>query len=182
MRYNEEYEYANTRLSGSIVMLGNKPIVVTNVDGFGTVMSEELGTGEPVVCPLGDINVDPVPLGYLNKGSKCFYLARIPRRKDWRQGLRTRTLAVLNADVLTISHKNLAKCISGKYPTLTRCIKALGRVDSIAFSRKFALNSRKELLYKEIVVGALLESGKFKLYTEYQYLYELLDKHSGGNL
>jgi len=163
-------EYAANRLAGTIVrrIIGNQhiPIAIANIAN-SKVAYTTLADNIPDVCDLKELDLDPVPLGYINNQKIATYWARKPMRQDWRQGLRA-------ANVVCLSHphaewggnnlKQIAACIDGVYPTFKQCLGKVKRnpeaKGSIAFSRDFAIDGGGALMYKSIVVGGIDDNGE----------------------
>lgn len=148
--------YASGRLIGTIVRYKEKPVIVQDMSG-DIVKIKNLLTGdyEDGMYPYLDIN--PVPLGYVNTKGNVYYVSRCPMRKDWKQGLRSQTIrAILIGDTYPVSHelnmKDVARTIIGDFPSLSASIKKLkdGDVSAIAFSRSFALDSVGNIWHKAI--------------------------------
>jgi hypothetical protein len=175
--YAEDYEYANSRLTETIVRLKGEPVYIFKV---GAGMKTEYCTLEDMTtvkrCQAGELDLKPVPLGYCNYNKQACYLSRIPMRRDWRQGLRRGNFASLsgvNAD--RIPYDVLRQCIVGDYPTFAGAVEAVKKVKSMAWHRHWAVDSDLRILYKgsNVPVG-MLENGEIVLNSKYQYLKEAL--------
>lgn len=157
--YGRDYGYAESRLVDSIVRIAKtgEPFWVTHVDqDDGTVEGMLLSEERNARAELDDLNLKPVPLGWCNMTrGNATYLARIPKRRDWRQGIRAETCFSSVVRFANIPHKDLAKCIRGEYPKFSELIvKPWAGVK--AWSRKWASNGT--LLY----FGNLGAVGKIK--------------------
>lgn len=93
--YAREFEYANTRLAGTYCLKDGKPTRVEMVMHDGNVMCQRLD-GEEFVCNLDDLQVKGIKLGYINTPATAMFLARVPKRRDWRQGLRAANVVIIN--------------------------------------------------------------------------------------
>lgn len=178
MYKEDDWEYASTRLSGTVVRLkSGLPVNVHDVGRSGANITNYSNGGNERTVPLKDLNVKPVQLGFVNCGDEVSYLVRIPKRNDWRQGMRnnnTTTMYGCGKDGLTKS--SIAKTIMGRYPTyaLARAISEGGV--TVAWHRHWALSGDGKLLYKaKGVVGSLL-AGRPVLSPEYSYLSEYLEE------
>lgn len=149
VRYDDDPEYANAKLSDSVVSMGDLLIYVLRVEGRDTVVYSPIGhTNERKLTLLRDLNLTPISLGYLNHRQQCAYLSRIPAR-HYRQGLRGNVLAGLGGlrGFNLLSCSEMANTASGIFPTLPDAYEEIicGEATSRAFSRDFALivGSRK---------------------------------------
>lgn len=151
MKAYEEADYARSRLPETIVRLTNgKPIFIQSVLA-NKVYYNHLGEDEQRVCKLSDLNINPVPLGYVNEGNNAFYLTRSPVREDWRQGLRSRTMRVVGAlggMGFDLDDNSIAKTILGEYPSFKTALKNAEAGAATAFSRNFAILPGRTLQYK----------------------------------
>lgn len=90
MRNYDNKAYAANRLAGTFVRHKGKAVEVVDI---GVMVSAlELISGELVVFPYEELDINPVPLGYANVGGKALYVSRIPLRNDWKQGARFKNL------------------------------------------------------------------------------------------
>lgn len=94
--YMKEYDYANSRLAGTYCFKGKTPVMVENVSMNGDVVCRKIGNPEQIVCTLDDLQVKGIKLGYINSRNGAMFLARMPKRRDWRQGLRPSNVVVLD--------------------------------------------------------------------------------------
>lgn len=157
MMYEDDVEYADGRLRGTIVRVDCEPVFVNeviSVKGEVHIQGFYLADRSEVSTPITNVNLEPVPLGYVNTFFGARYLCRRPIRNDWRQGLRDyncvneRGENVLNEVPL----ENLRETILGIYPSFDLAVRD-NSGKSIAFSRNFALTKDKTLLYKGKPVG-----------------------------
>jgi len=137
--------------------------------------------------PLLDFT--PVPLGMCNHGGGAFFLSRRPLRQ-FAQGLHANTLSILAIacedkklailEVQTLKAKGLHSCILGEYPPFAECLETLSKddngVDSLAFSREFAIDKDLSLFFKYEKVGLVsADNGKIVYQRSKAYLKELSD-------
>lgn len=218
--YEDDLKYAKQRLEGTIVRIGEEPVVVDYV-GVGApqkrrrdpvqaapmafdweAMPQPMafakapveGLVEASVTYLKDkstegvtldkLNLEPVPLGYLNYKNQVYYMARKPMRNDWRQGLRTANMAFIGAEgFYDIPFTEFRNTVLDIYPTVVEIKDRIKRKigTAMSFSRDFALSSRPDgddfLHYRGKVVGSMnmlpVLQENFKYLTE--YLQEVLD-------
>lgn len=178
MKYKDEYRYAGSRLVGSVVRFNGKPVMVDNVDEEGRATGYYIKSERPFNAHISNMNLDPVPLGYINTGSNAVYIARQPKRNDWRQGMRFANVKSINSNITPneLGYKCIAPCIMGEFPNIEECQKAVANgANSMAFSRRFSIGNNKSLSYRGKVVGK-----DMKLLPKYAHLSEQLSDHSGG--
>lgn len=164
--YYDDIEYASRRLSSTLVRKPNgNPFYVMSVSRVGT---ETICTGTDPVrevmedVNLRDIDLTPVPLGFVNFRGQMGYACRRPMRKDWKQGLSQTSLVVYGFDKRDLNLTQLSNTVLGKYPTLSKSLNYVktGQKLSMAFSRDFGvINSGKEieLIYRKYPVGKLVD-------------------------
>lgn len=180
MKLYQDLAYSQNRLLGTIVRAKDVPVMVREITEEKYICTD-LTKNTNMVCPHEDIDLTPVPLGYVNYGGVASYLARVPKRRDWKQGLRKEnTITIGNGYGLgKINLKELAKTIIGKYPTFKQILKTLSKnedkkVKSLAFSREFAVDKDFTLWYRgEYAVGTV-EDGEPKLLPEFDWVRDTL--------
>ncbi|MNT12845.1 hypothetical protein D3C72_1477920 [compost metagenome] len=175
--YSDDYEYANSRLTETIVRLKGQPVYIYKVHpGMKVDYSELEDLHTMKRCQLEDLDLKPVPLGYCNYNKNACYLTRMPMRRDWRQGLRRGNFTSLSGvDANRIPYDVLKQCIIGDYPTFTACLEAVKKLKSIAWHRHWAVDSAGQVLHKggNRPVG-IVDNGAVVLSSRYQYLKEAL--------
>lgn len=181
MRMYKEAQYAKQRLLETVVRWQGNAVLVKEIsDGnviFKMINSNSLGS-----CKFNELNIDPVPLGYCNLGVNCVYLARLPMREDWKQGLRFNNLRNSENLPVDIPWKNIAKTIEGVYPSFSDCLKAIkaGKIQSMAFSRNFAMDNNLHLTYKgNYKVGCVNDVDNYTLENKFIYLKEMAAEEIG---
>ncbi len=193
-----DQDHAALYLKGSIIRVDELPVLVENVVYRRTIkglmleyrdISERGKTPPKVSLGSSRINMNPVPLGFLNfsdfgKPNSVIRAYRIPCRQ-WRIGLTTENLRLFPNKFDSHDTKNkvmqsiyLKKAICGEFPSAEEVIEnAKARLStSQAFSRSFAIERRK---LKFIQVGedvGELYKGEIMLFDEYIYLSQLLEK------
>lgn len=137
------------RLSRSVVRYKGKPVFVDEVNCFDItecslyVTRLEDSYTFTIKLPSEDLDVRPVPLGYININGRSLYAARKPHRR-YKQGLCKESLTVHRDRLLDLSRllksRELAQCIRGEYPTFQYALDSVqAGMDSRAFSRRFSL-------------------------------------------
>lgn len=180
--YGNDWQYARTRLIETVVRVkkDNTPVMIHDVTRTKVVCSA-LSDGDTLInLKLDDLDVKPVNLGYLNYNGVASYIVRVPKRRDWRQGMRygnIKSLSGISAQHIPLKYYD--HVIRGEYPSLDKVIKSSKTVkDSIAWHKHWALDRSGQVLYKGTnIVGKLIE-GQILLNEHRQYLREYLDECS----
>lgn len=186
LNYENDYNYANTRLVDSLVRLEDgSPFYVLTVQNDGYVIGIVNNNHKELRVPIKDLNLEPVKLGYMNSKRKAGYLMRIPERK-WKQGLRERNIYSKDGVTVNILSPNLFNTIRGIYPSLKDCVDYLynDEVLSSAFSRDFSVYTKGAskkiyLRYKYFTVGKVDLVGGValpKLDNNFDYLNECMNE------
>jgi hypothetical protein len=180
--YDNDYNYARTRLQDTLIKDDQgKPLYVVDVTSQG-VIAEYFDGEDHKVLKLDEVVVTDLKLGFVNYRGKAYYLARQPKRRDWRQGVRGQNVCSLSG-ALPLSNSTLAQCLRGDFPSLSGALQKASEVaESIAWARDWALSKSLELLYKgEGVVGKVVD-GELELNTKFSYLQEALTEaeHAAG--
>lgn len=191
--YGKDFAYANTRIQNSVVRIlktGDPVIVnIVGVNGACSVTNvEDLdnrdldGDNKSFVCHLDDLNLEPVPLGYVNNGGVAIYLQRIPvRRGPGNQGLTTNNCVSSGERLFRFPNKSLKQCILGKYPLFekaleeSRALTKVGKQKIIAFNRYWAVGG-DVLFYKNHLAVGYIKDSKPVLSSQYTYLKEALSE------
>jgi hypothetical protein len=176
--YNDNPEYARSRLEGTVIRTGlGEPVYVSSVEPSDTGVScntIRLKDSYIESFPLDNLDLTPVPLGYLNKGTNALWVFRKPIRAS-KQGL-----SMNNCNIQTISRewplKELHKTILGEYDPLSVLLPKIskGSLNTVGFDRHFAMGLTT-LLYKGKEAGTVA-NGKFSLNRRYWYLTEYLEE------
>jgi hypothetical protein len=176
--YGNDFEYASTRLKGTIVRIGEEPIIIGDVYGGDRVTFAYLErAGEALVCKLSDLNLKPVSLGMCNFLGEATFLCRMPMRNDWKQGLRRGNFRSLcGAPAELAKPLDLWRVITNKYPKFTECLGSLADVKSMAWCREWAITKGHSLLYKGYGVVGSYVGGQFVLDNDYKFLDESLEE------
>lgn len=180
-------EYANSRLQGTIVRLNNgRPITIMGLEdvrgGEIHVDYRTLSTNRQGSCELTDIDLTPVPLGWVNNpGNNASYLARMPMRHDWRQGLRVHNYTSLfGPDKRFVSNASLSRAIQGKHLDIDGAIEEASNTRKmIPFSRDFAVNKsgkRVFLYFKWTGVVGDVVNDIVNLNEDFNHLQESLER------
>ena len=177
--YIDDRNYTAMRLENTVVRDKKEGVLVTVVDVYETpeglmAIVNPFGNNkaryETLLC---DLDLSSPPLGNVTYKETVVYVARLPLRNDWRQGLRRENLVYVFEGrlykYLLPSLSVLKTPVYNKYPTYKKC---LGK--NKAFSRTFSLDKEGNIWYKcrDIVGHDFL--GTPKLDEKYTWLEEAL--------
>lgn len=182
-------EYAQSRLSGTIVRVDKDPIVVNFCDstrgGIAIGYSRLINPSSQHRVMIKDVDLTPVPLGFANTTKGVSYLTRVPKRSDYRQGLRSSNYtSVFGNDHRMVSASSLYKTIVNKFVCFEQALDEVTNTDiTTAFNREFALiktEGEVKILYKwKGVVGDIVNNIP-ALLGEHEYLQESLEEALNG--
>lgn len=177
--YGKDYEYARTRLLHTVVRLGDEPVFVREIDNRGRVTISPLNKFNTVEeCKLADLNLKPVTLGYTNLGGKNIsFLVRVPKRNDWRQGLRTANMQSMdgNVDIGEGIYPKLRNVIMNRYPKFNKAF-AESHGGGVAWCREWAVQQGKYLFHRGRHVGSVNKDGEATFEGSYTYLKESFEE------
>lgn len=179
-------DYAASRLAGTIIQLpSGEPVTVSNCEGRSAGIlvhyNELINTMKDGRIRLKELDLTPVPLGFANTQQGVAYLARIPKRSDYRQGLRNSNyMSVYGVNHRTVPTASLYKTITNKYMDFEPVLDEVTNIGTTtAFNREFALarvGDDIKILYKwKGVVGDVV-NGIPGLLGAYEYLQESLEE------
>ena len=179
MRYDTD-NYARSRLLNTIVLYEGDPVEIEHV-GDGLAVYTKLKGGGADRCHLSSLDLTPIRLGYFNHDGDAYYLKRLPKRHDWRQGLRGN-----NVNMPRLLNQGVVALCKGTYPPFERACSMVEDGHSVvAFSRQFAIDSSGDLEYRgNYIVGGVqnLPLGHtVDLTPEYSYLAEALKEAIDGH-
>lgn len=181
--YGADYAYANTRLQETIVYTDEGvPVHVHRVreDGSADVCPvAALANPEYRRTPLARLNVRPGRLGYINYNGSVSYVKRLPKRRDWRQGLRYNNITSsgpLSAHDIPLW--NFDDMLRNRYPTFRAVLSTIdgGDAQDMAWSRQWALTRDKRILYRGVDIVGKVVDGVPLLSPEFQWLQESLQE------
>lgn len=190
MIYKDKY-YAKARLHGTVIRVNGVVVYLQYVDDW-TYSCTDLAksTSKNIDLSKAEVDLTPLPLGFVNKRGCSYYLSRSPVRR-WKQGLSNESLKTtevpLDEEVRArvglglLTSREIVACISNKYPTLLEAYKKVseGRCSAMAFHRRFAITRNKgdmcDLWYKTKPVGTISRNG-VRLISKYSYLKEMIEE------
>jgi hypothetical protein len=147
--YGEDYEYAATRLSGTVVRLNNQPVFIKDIDHVsGDAYYLDNSAGKVQKCHLKELDLTPIPLGYVNVGRYTGYVQRVPSR-SYKQGLHGNSLFCKDLHVDLIS-EGLFNTVRGIFPKTLEAVELLmcGEAEEKAFSRRFSISTGPKNSFK----------------------------------
>ena len=180
--YGDDYEYANSRVSDTIVTHAGKPFYVYEVANDLTAYGHYLNMtpDDCIRVPCQEVDLTPVKLGYANADYVVF-TSRIPARR-YKQGLRRDSMARIKMGgggyVHHLSDASMFQVIMGIYPTLKEVVDKIRshRIGG-AWSRNWAVDAKMRVWYKGVDnVGLAHAEGVVKLKPEFEFLKEALEE------
>lgn len=184
--YGTDYAYAQTRIQGTIVrLLDGTPVYVLSV-GNGPCSVLDIRHGlrnfdEAVNVDLDDLDLRPVNLGYVNDpvdghtSINAEYYIRIPKRRDWKQGLRGENCKGSGHGWRHLSMKSLRKTILGDFPSFNQALaKAKKHGIIVAWHRHWATDGHTVYYRNNESVGSV-EGKSVSLEPRNKYLTEALE-------
>lgn len=184
MKYTD-VEYAKSRVLNTFIRHNGKLWYVDHITDGGEFRLYNNG-GELLKDRINNIDLSPPELGYFNTDLYCHYCFRIPKRRDWKQGIRRSNIDFTqNYETVPYFNTNgyndlyrLDQCVGKAYPTLTSCIDFIQDYKvSIAFSNNFALDERGSIIYKGLYPVGIInkQTNQPELYNKFKYLQESLE-------
>jgi hypothetical protein len=180
--YKDDVDYVRMRLVGTVVR-DKKEGQLVYVEGvhFGGALCAALeaevrvlGEEEFHIVPLTQLDLASPPLGNTDVDGITYYVSRMPKRNDWRQGLRRENLMLVHRGreygYLFNSLGHLSTPVYNVYPPYEQTLEEGG-----SFSRMFSLDKERKLWYKcREVVGKDVE-GVPTLDEKHEWLKEALE-------
>jgi len=186
--YGNDFAYAQSRIQGTILRVKKtgEPVYVYIVNGGGqcsvTPIERDWGGEATVTMHVDDLDMHPVPLGYVNSAGEATYLMRVPMRRDWKQGLRQENCWSSGRRLNSIPMKDLKNCIIGRFPSFETALKDVVKSGEkaknkiIAWHRHWAVSTDGRVFYKNHEqVGTILD-GHVDLFPSHKYLAEVLEE------
>lgn len=186
--YADDIDYARRRLVGTVVRTptGN-PFYVTQVeqdDGDLRCYGHDYAVDRDANHLLAEVNLEPLPLGFVNLTNDMAFLCRKPMRRDWRQGLSQNNLVIYgNLSARDFPYKLLKQPVLKQYPSWSAALTKLTSTKkmSMAFSRDFGFSKHQDnisLIFRKHVVGTIVNDTP-RLLPEKFFLQQHLDEVMG---
>ena len=157
----DNHDDANMYLGDTVVMYRGEPFHVHRIDETLTYHGNILGQRTAIAVPQDDeeLSLSAPRLGYANTSRGATYLKRRPSRTV-KQGL---VLGRLVGGREGLEAPALYRCLTNDYPSIEAALRSFqgtnpfkpSEVESVAFSRHFAIDRRQRLLYKGQVCGGM---------------------------
>jgi hypothetical protein len=175
----DDSEYAESRLINTIVRHGDTAVLVRHVDEDMEAEVRDIQTGDEYRVHLDELNLKSPPLGNVNYGRYCLYLARKPMRRDWRQGVRPHNIQIIGSAMRNPDMEAIAKCINGVFPTFEKAVQMLDEVAEVAISRDFSIRKTTragvyQIKYKWYGKVALVKRGEVTIQKAFLHLKDLI--------
>lgn len=175
--YGDDYEYANSRLAGTVVRHEGEPFFVESVtEGMVVIGAYLLDLSDITEVGFRELNLKPVSLGMCNTPEGVAYLSRLPMRRDWKQGLRKGNfVSMFGPHAELIGPLSLRDTIIGNYPTFQEAKENDLKGTPTAWCPSWAIKEG-HLIYKSIGVVGKLHKDQLILDKDFQYLQESLQE------
>ena len=196
-----DVRHAHQYLSGSVVMLGAKPVYVTEVwideNDKDRVDYVEVGTNNRANCRIADLTGCTLSLGMTNmplvdygiEGRLAFFVRRTPRRM-WKVGLSRNNIRFGNVQPDSgfrfpqpagnyLVSQPFRETLDNKFPDIEAAAKAAKDTKfATAFDRNFAVDNNQEVYFKTFghPVGSVGSTSGAVLRPQYRYLEQLLEE------
>ncbi len=184
LSYADDIDYAAKRLNGTVVRkLDGSPLYIGRTAPGGNSLlhtSTNFVTGEDEVVAHEDLDLEPIPLGYINLGKDMTFVMRKPMRRDYHQGFCHNNIATCGRiSPLSVELRTLVQPVLKRYPTFSQCLAAISSKSAIAFSRDFGFTRHNVLHFRGHPVGKV-EAGVAVLNNDKFFLQQHLDEALTG--
>lgn len=173
--YGEDWEYADSRLSDTVVCHNGRPFYVHRILQGMVALGIDLVHNKDASVPAIELELTPVKLGYCNFNRKAYYVCRIPSRR-YKQGLRKDNMScrALSGAPARLEYSQLTNTIIGVFPDFQKCVANVANLHSMAWHRDWAMDKAGCVYYRGTdIVGHIVE-GKVVLATQFTHLKEAL--------
>jgi hypothetical protein len=178
MKLYDNPAYTQQRVVNTIVRRTNgKAVIPRAISKANGVIADEMSSGNQIQFPYNELDLTPVPLGYVNRGAKgAIYIVRTPKRNDWKQGARAENLRFLfsreglkpqkklirdlddrlievEADPAVPIFRmpdpqQLANTIEGRFPSFDEAVALTRKNNEVAYNRNFSINLEGFIFHK----------------------------------
>ena len=175
-----------TRLRRSVIMYGTLPVFVEGVEEKSLLMTALLtGKALKVESSSDKLNLNSLPLGYVNTREGALYIRRRPVRL-YKQGICSENLCTSSRSGVperVLRSKAFAKMLINSYPTFSEVVTGSGGYVNPfepsstvkAFHRSLASDG-KNLYHKGRLVGKIRPDKTFSLTEKFTYLREDIEE------
>jgi len=177
--YGNDHRYANNRLHGTQVTFKKDGSFVhidhIDEDGICRVLMLD-GSGKEHRVSIDELDLHPVSLGFVNHRGGVSYVCRVPKRGDYRQGLRRE-----NSKSMIGGYppwEAISKTVTNNFPSFNMAFSEAKKSGlSRAWCRHWAIGPQGELIYRyHGVVGSITENKEPALKNSFMYLKEYLNE------
>lgn len=170
-------DYAKQKLVGTVVRLNNgEPIHILDVVNKMLVVFVKNNYDEHTkTTEFKNIDISSPPLGFINTHKGAFFISRIPKRNDWRQGVRPENCSKVAVSALggggLTTNEIMSAIVGPKEQPFWKAIeeaKGLGGL-SLAIHRHWAITNLN-IYYKWDKVGSYKEATN-EIYFNKDYAY-----------
>lgn len=185
--YYDDLDYAKQRLTESLVMANDEPFFITHVErgeedeivcgGYSTSLARRT----PKIVPLKEIDLTPVPLGFVNCEEGLVYLCRFPNR-GFKQGAASSNVKYVYPTQEFVgpglNNYYVGLTVKGRFSKLEEVIE---KKQTKAVSRNFAI-SNNSLFYKGELVGEINDPMKVNWFKKNHYLQDYFEEEVNGQI
>jgi hypothetical protein len=182
MRFDEDYRYAYTRVSDTFVYDTEKQelALVVGAENRYQNLVVRYCNKDCEEAAWDRFSFTPPQLGMINLDQSAFFVERVPKRRDWRQGLRSsqfRTFPSYSHNWLYSSWKYVNQTLKEGFSSLETAIEELEEFASVrAISRYFSIDDSFRLKYRgTILVGQITDDNTISLDQNYFWLKDQLE-------
>lgn len=184
MKYTD-VAYAYNRMERTFFLHNGNLVLVTGWDDGEKKLRLQYKDGRRYYAKVENLDLTPVPLGYINHSDTCCFSSRMPMRRDWKQGLRPNNFVMyslypeLNMEVHEITRLyDIEDTCLNRYPSFRKCVDYVEETHrASAFSRCFAVNEDGNLTYKGAkIVGKIEDERSITLEKKSTHLKEFLEE------
>lgn len=176
--YGDDWRYARSRLQNSVVAWKDVLVRIEEVyNGRATFTVVSKSVEKFGECALGELDVKPLRLGFVNWNGTASYICRAPMRRDWKQGVRHSSMRSLHGyQPRQIPFLCINNTHKGKFPKLETCKRIIGTdAKSKAWARDWALDRHGNVMYRGGTIVGKINNGVPELTPRFIHLQENLE-------
>lgn len=181
----QDIHYASDRLIGTFVRVreNNSLFEVSNIGikDDSLVLFGYNKHGEKLEKSVSELNLASPPLGYFfdTQNYTAKYAFRVPRRRDWRQGIRPSSIYYTIKGTIQRFNSNmylLEQPIQNTYFSFKECLESIKTYSSVPISKDYSIDYQYNIWYKGMKSIGLYSSEKIILYRKFFYHIEALNE------
>jgi hypothetical protein len=183
VHFDGDYKYGYSRVADTFLYHKERKEllkVLEPAENFTKLVMSAVDN-DTLVCNWDEFSFAPPKLGLINTLESSFYVEKIPKRNDWRQGLRSTQFQVTSADRsvrnwLYDQWKWVNRALKDPFPSLPEAIWQLEEyAETRAISRYFSVTRDFELRYRNrLTVGVITDNDALLLNTNFFWLEDQL--------